>query len=88
MGVCNDFLFSLPFVIVNLYISIFRYTSEFDFAFFGQKTKVHRTVEGKHLFCQYAEVNGERQNRCVGGWQNYRIIAKEPSKGMLGSNFS
>ena len=33
----------------------------------------------------YAEVNGKRQNRCVGGWQNYRIIAKEPSKGMLGS---
>jgi len=29
--------------------------------FFGQEATVHRTVKGKHLVCQFAEVNGERK---------------------------
>ena len=34
---------------------------KFDFAFFGQKAKVHRTVNGKHLAYRSAEVNGKRK---------------------------
>ena len=82
----SSFLY-FPFENFVTNISIFRYTSKFDFAFFGQKAEVHRTVEGKHLFCRSAEVNGKSQNRCVGGWQNHRSTAKEPSKGMLGFQF-
>ena len=42
-------------------ISIFRYTSEVDRSFFGQKAKVHRTVEGKYLSVNMRKSIGKRK---------------------------
>ena len=55
----SSFLY-FPFENLVTNISIFRYTSEFDFAFFGQEAKVHRTVELLNSERLYAEVNGTK----------------------------
>ena len=43
----------------------------FVFAFFGQQAEVHRTVEGKHLFSQSAEVNGTKPKSL-----RYRLVKR------------
>ncbi len=44
---------------------------KFDFAFFGQKAEVHRTVESKYLPYRSAEVNGERE---IVAWEKSTTI--------------